>query len=111
MSYLKEIDDRILEAIKGRRGMESKKMFGGICHLHRGNMFCGVYRDNLILRLGDDEADSAIKSGAGRPFDITGKALKGWMMMPWGDGISGDDVSRWIEKALAFEASLPPKKK
>jgi hypothetical protein len=109
MPYLKEIDDLIREAIGKKRDMESKKMFGGICHLYRGNMFCGVYKDNLILRLGDGEARRAISEGEGRPFDITGKAMKGWLMVPWNDAITGEKVEAWIGMALDFVKSLPPK--
>ena len=29
-------------------GVSEKKMFGGVCHLLNGNMFCGVYKDYLM---------------------------------------------------------------
>jgi hypothetical protein len=35
-------------------------MFGGVCHLLNGNMFCGAYKDYLILRLGETVAKEAL---------------------------------------------------
>ncbi len=52
MPYDEEIETRISKAISRWKNTESKKMFGGFCHLLGGNMFCGVYKDFLILRLG-----------------------------------------------------------
>jgi hypothetical protein len=56
-------------------------MFGGLCHLLNGNVFCGVYRDFLILRLGEDKAAKALNLPSVKPFDITGRPMKGWVMM------------------------------
>jgi len=47
-------------------------------------MFCGVYKDYLILRLGEKQAEDALESPHVRPFDITGKPMKGWVMMSKG---------------------------
>ena len=38
---------------------QSQKMFGGVCNLLNGNIFCGVYKDYLILRLGEKHAEDA----------------------------------------------------
>ncbi len=48
---------------------------------------------------------------AGRdvPFDITGKALKGWIMVPPKSLGEPDAVTAWVERGLAFAASLPAK--
>ena len=46
-------------------------------------MAFGVYKDNVIVRLGShNEATRQIDSGQALPFDITGKAMKGWVMIP-----------------------------
>lgn len=50
----------------------SKRMFGGVCYLVKGNMDFGIYKDNLIVRLGSEkDARQAIESGEATPFDIT----------------------------------------
>ena len=83
-------------------------MFGGTCHILNGNMICGVYKDFLILRLGEAQSQKALKLKAVRPFDITGKPMKGWVMVEE-SGFIGSKLVRWLEQAKKFVESLPQK--
>lgn len=109
MVYDESLDNRILSSIDGWKGVSAKKMFGGVCHLIRGNMFCGVHKEFLILRLGEAAAAEALSKVYTRPFDITGRPMKGWVMIePM--GIETDDaLTRWLQKARDFAQTLPPK--
>ena len=109
MPYDEEIEARINKVISGWENTDSKKMFGGICHLLRGNMFCGVYKDFLILRLGEEESKGALKSRFVRPFDITGKPMKGWVMVGKAGFKSDDALKAWLVKAKEFIGTLPLK--
>ena len=80
MSYSEALDSRIISALSVR-GATRKKIFGGICHLIHGNMMCGVYKDSLVLRLGEEQASKTLKETHVRPFDVTGKPMKGWVMV------------------------------
>jgi len=72
-------------------------------------MFCGVYKDFLILRLGDERAEQALDLPHVRPFDITGRPMKGWVMVEQA-GFPGDDkLAGWLNQAREFAGSLPPK--
>lgn len=46
-----------------------------------GNMLGGVYHTYLILRLGEEGSWDVLKQPSARPFDITGKPMKGWVMI------------------------------
>ena len=89
-------------------GTTRRKMFGGTCHLMNGNMMCGVYKDDLILRLGEDQASEALKQEHVRPFDMTGRPMKGWVMVE-GPGFDGPMLIDWLTKAKKFVDSLAPK--
>ena len=109
MPYNEEIDARIEKMTSRWKNTDKKKMFGGVCHLLNGNMFCGVYRDLLILRLGEEKANKALALPSVRPFDITGKPMKGWIMVEQ-DGFKADnDLEDWLNQAKRFARSLPPK--
>ncbi len=83
MAYDKAIEAIIQELYIGEQGLTAKSMFGGVCYLVGGNMAFGIYKDNLIIRLGSPErAQQEIDSGRALPFDITGKAMKGWVISP-----------------------------
>lgn len=109
MAYNEKIGMRIDNLVSRWKNTERKKMFGGVCHLLKGNMFCGVHKEFLILRLGQDRAENAMKLPHVRPFDITGKPMKGWIMVTE-DGFKTDDELRsWLNKAKNFVKALPAK--
>lgn len=107
MPYSEALDSRIISAVSVW-GATRKKMFGGTCYLIHGNMMCGVYKDSLVLRLGEEQASKALKEPHVLPFDITGKTMKGWVMVE-NDGFKDQDLDRWLEKARNFVESLPSK--
>jgi len=109
MAYDETLEARILSATDGWRHVSTKKMFGGVCHLIHGNMFGGVYKDFLILRLGEAAAAEALSKAHTRPFDITGRPMKGWVMIE-PKGIETDEaLTVWLNKAREFTQTLPPK--
>jgi hypothetical protein len=107
MAYDEELDARIAKAVT-KWYAERKKMFGGTCYLLRGNLFCGVHRDRLILRVGNEAAAEALQKPHVSVFDITGRPMKGWIMVEKG-GFEGRRLAAWLEKAEAFVRTLPPK--
>ena len=109
MAFDERLENRILSAIDGWRNVSAKKMFGGVCHLIHGNMFCGVYKDVLILRLGEGAAAEALSQPHTQPFDITGKPMKGWVMVEPGGLETDDALAAWLKKAQAFALTLTPK--
>ena len=107
MPYDQELDDRLNAAMVGW-GTTRKKMFGGTCHLLNGNMMCGVYKDFLILRLGTGAVGKALARPHVKPFDITGRPMKGWVMVGKA-GVNDADLRQWLAEARRFVATLPPK--
>ena len=87
----------------------SKEYVRGVCHLLNGNMFCGVLKDFLILRLGEEKGNKVLTLPHVRPFDIIGKPMKGWVMVEQ-EGFQADhDLASWLNQAKEFVSSLPPK--
>lgn len=109
MAYNETIEKRIRKIIKDWKDISHKKMFGGVCHLSKGNMFCGVYKDFLILRLGEKGAKEAMRSAFARPFDITGKPMKGWVMMALDGFKTDEELGALLDEAKDYADTLPPK--
>lgn len=86
-------------------------MFGGEGYLLNGNLCCGVLRRDLILRLGEEAASAALKEHGVKPFDITGRAMKGWVMVGPAGTEDEEDLREWIKQAAKFAAALPRKEK
>jgi TfoX/Sxy family transcriptional regulator of competence genes len=111
MAFDENLAARIRVALVRKKGVEEKKMFGGVGFLLHGNMLVGVWKDSLIVRLGPDNYDDALLESHVREFDITGRAMKGWVLVE-PEGVEDDDqLKGWIERALKFVKALPAKEK
>ena len=100
---------RVREILEEEPGFDEKKMFGGICFLLFGNMACGIIRDDLIVRVGAVNYDEALKIPHTKKFDLTGKALTGWIMVLSTALDSDEELSDWVQKAVTFVRTLPAK--
>lgn len=90
----------------GPADVEDKRMFGGLGLMVRGNMACGILEDQLIVRLGEEGADAALKEDGVRPFDFTGRPMKGWVYVG-PEALSGDEeLARWVDAGVDFALSL-----
>ncbi|MFC1628491.1 TfoX/Sxy family protein [Gemmatimonadota bacterium] len=107
MPYDEKLDE-IISSIVSSWGTNKKKMFGGTCHLLNGNMVAGVHKDYLILRLGEEAGTEALQESEVYPFDITGRPMKGWVMVGAED-LTDDSVKQWLEMAREFVNTLPSK--
>ena len=67
MSFDENLAARVRRALGRRKGLSEKKMFGGLGFLFNGNMCCGVYKNDLIIRLDPAETDAALKRPGARP--------------------------------------------
>ena len=77
MAFSEELAERIRQGLARRKGIEAKKMFGGIGFLLNGNLLVGVRKDSLIVRLGPEEGEEALKEPLVSEFNITGRAMRG----------------------------------
>lgn len=109
MAYDAALAARIHVRLADRPNYEEKKMFGGIGCLLNGNMACGVYKEKLIVRVGPDRYKEALLEPFATAFDITGRAMKGWVMIE-AKGLESDDMlDEWLQMGVDFALTLPPK--
>jgi TfoX/Sxy family transcriptional regulator of competence genes len=109
MAYDEGLATRVRDTIGDRPGLAEKRMFGGLAFLVHGNMACGVRGDDLIVRVAADTADAALEEPGARPFDLTGRPMKGWLLVTADGHAEDDDLRRWVDRGVAYAGSLPPK--
>lgn len=107
MAYDEILDARITKVVADW-GATTKKMFGGTCHLLHGNMLCGVNSDNLIVRLGHEAGEAALREPHVKQMDVTGRPMMGWVIVAPA-GYKGKALNHWLERARTFVSTLPPK--
>ena len=109
MAFDEALAERIRRGLARKKGIEEKKMFGGIGFLLNGNMLVGVWKDTLIVRLDPEGYDDALLEPHVGEFNITGRAMKGWVLVG-PEGVEGDEqLGGWIERATKFVKRLPAK--
>jgi len=109
MAYDPEVADRLRSVLKRRKGFSERKMFGGIAFLLNGHMCCGVNDQNIVLRLGKDGADKAIRERHTREMDFTGTPLSTMIYVTPAGYRSDEDLKAWVKRAVDFTKTLPPK--
>lgn len=109
MAFSEALADRIRQCLARKKGVEEKKMFGGLCFLLHGNLLVGVWKETLIARLGPDRAGEALLEPHVRPFDITGRLMKAWVLVEAAGVEEDEPLKNWIRQAAAFVGKLPAK--
>ena len=108
MAYNLKLAERVRSELNGMPFVE-KKMFGGVGFLLNGNMACGVNKDNLILRVDPEKQDVLLKKHHAKPFDMTGKPMKGWLLVD-AEGVKTDkQLGAWVREGIEFALTLSPK--
>jgi TfoX/Sxy family transcriptional regulator of competence genes len=108
MAYNLKLAERIRSQLDRVPFVETK-MFGGVGFLLNGNMACGVNKDNLIVRVDPEKHDTLLKKAHAKPFDLTGKPMKGWLLVE-ADGVKTEkQLSSWVKEGIELALSLPPK--
>ena len=108
MAYNVKLAERIRSELNGMPFVE-KKMFGGVGFLFNGNMACGVNKDDFIVRVNPEKNALLLKKPHVRPFDMTGRPMKGWLVVEAEGVKTAKQLSTWIKEGVAFASSLPPK--
>ena len=109
MAFDEKLAERLRKQLEKQPGIVEKRMFGGVAFMYRGNICCGVHRQALMVRLASADAEAALRKPHTRPFDITGRPMKRWLLVE-AEGIkSAASLRKWVELALAYAGSLPAK--
>lgn len=110
MSYDEGLAQRIRDVLEERRGVAEKKMFGGIAFMLDGSMFCGIVKEDLMVRVGPTRYEEALTQAHARPMDFTGKPMVGYVFVASGGYESDEALARWVAWGEAFVSTMPAKK-
>ncbi len=109
MAYDENLATEVRAALGEQDGLSERKMFGGIGFMLHGNMCCGIQKSDLILRLGPDRGAEALHDPHMKPFDTTGRPMKGWAVINANALEDEVELSHWVQQSADFALTLPPK--
>ena len=111
MAYDEQLAACVRELLKGYLVLVEKKMFGGLAYLLQGKMFAGILNRDLVVRVGPDANDEALREPHTRPMDFTGRPMKGYIYVSPVGTKTAAQLRKWLARGQTFVASLPPVKR
>ena len=109
MAYSEDLASRVRGLLKGRYELVEKKMFGGLCFMINGHMFCGIINDRLVVRVGKAAYEDALSKPGVKPMDFTGRPLSGFVYVEPKGYSTEHSLLAWISKGFKCASTLPPK--
>lgn len=109
MAYDETVAERIRKKLSRKKNITERKMFGGIAFMLNGNMCCGVLQSNLVLRLGIEGAEEALKEPCTRLMDFTGKPMRTMIYVSPKGYKTEEALDQWLKKAIDHVRTLPKK--
>ncbi len=106
MAYDEGLAQRVRDVVERRNNVSEKKMFGGIAWMLGDKMFVGIVKDQLMVRVGKDANDAALKKKHVTQMDFTGKPMKGYVYVSQKGLVSDADIESWVEAAAGFVKTL-----
>jgi hypothetical protein len=111
MAYDEDLANRIRELIADEKGVDEKKMFGGLAFLIGGHMSVSASgQGGLLLHIAPEETDTLLAKPHAHPMVMRGHEIQGWLRVE-ADGIrTKAQLERWVNRGVTYAKSLPPKK-
>ena len=95
------LDDRVV----------AKPMFGNMAGFVNGNMFTGLFGDDLFVRLAEADRQELLREeGASKLEPMPGRPMVEYVVLPSAWRQEPDRVRTWVERSLAWAARMPEKK-
>ena len=112
MAYDEKLAERIREAMASQRNVNEIKMFGGLCFTVNGNLAAGVRKNDLLVRVPQEDYATLLKEPGARTFDIMpGRTPKGFVVIDAKAVSTMPKLKKWVARGVEVASSMPPKAK
>ena len=103
MDYNTKLADRVREMLMHLPDVEEKKMFSGVCFMVDGKMCVCVGQDELLCRIGEEQAEIVLEqNNECRQMINNGRAMKDYIYVSEEGYQNTKDLDKWIKLALEF---------
>lgn len=109
MSFDPEAAARVRRLLAGRDDVAEKKMVGGLSFSVNGNMCCGITGTALMVRVGADGREQALREPHVRPMLLGGRVVSGFVCVEPAGYAADEALARWVQRGLDFVSGLPAK--
>lgn len=90
--------------------VQTRPMFGNLAGFVNGNMFTGLFGNEVFVRLPDDGRAALLRErGAHVLQPMAGRPMRGYVVLPEAWHTQPERLQPWVEQALRWAATLPAK--
>lgn len=110
MAYDEDLANRIRELLGTQRGVEEKRMFGGLAFLINGNMSVAASGDGgLMVRVAPEDTEKLLGRAHVSPMTMAGRQARGWLRVH-ADGLKTKrQLQSWVTRGVDYARGLPRK--
>jgi TfoX/Sxy family transcriptional regulator of competence genes len=110
MAYDTDLADRIRELLGPVRGVDEKRMFGGLGFLINGNMAVAASgQGGLLVRVPPEDTEKLLARAHVNPMVMAGREARGWVRVE-ADGVKTKrQLTDWVTRGADYAQHLPPK--
>ena len=110
MSYDEDLANRIRELLGRERGVEEKRMFGGLAFLVNGNMSVAASgQGGLLVRIPPNDTDKLLERAHVSAMVMAGREARGWLRVDAEGVKTKRQLQSWVTRGVGYARSLPPK--
>ncbi|WP_374026035.1 TfoX/Sxy family protein [Mycobacterium sp. HNNTM2301] len=110
MAYDENLANEIRELVASERGIEEKRMFGGLAFLVNGNMSVAVSgQGGLLVRVPKDDRDKMLRRDHVSPMVMAGRDVRGWVRVDAAGVRTKRQLEGWVTRGVGYARSLPAK--
>lgn len=86
-----------------------RPMFGNLAAFVNGNMFMGLFGDDLFVRLSKGDREALLEAGGTEFSPMPGRPMREYVALPrtWRSRTKGTE--EWVARSLAWASELPRK--
>jgi hypothetical protein len=105
-----DLAQRIRALVGTQRGLNEKKMFGGLAFLIGGNVaITASGRGRILVRVGRERSDELVAATAASVAVMGGRPRPGWLRVGAEDLGTKRQLAKWVDLGVRVARSLPVK--
>ena len=99
------------ERLPKDKRIQTLQMFGAAAAKVNGHLFGGLFARSFMVKLGDADHAAALALDGAEKFDPmgNGRVMSNSVLMPESLMDEPEEMTAWLQKALDYTATLPPK--
>jgi TfoX/Sxy family transcriptional regulator of competence genes len=111
MAIDEQLADRVRELLVDQQHVVEKKMFQGICFMVDDKMCVCVRRNDILCRIGAEQAQKELEKGECMQMLNNGRVMKDYVFIESARVQKERDLTYWIDLCLRFNPEAKSSKK